>query len=193
MRPITFWLCLAAFPVVALAAHGFTLDSPTLNFGAAMPLGDVYTGCGGGNQSPPLRWHDPPAGTKSYAVTMYDPDATGGFWHWIAFDIAVGARGLNAGAGTPHSGDAPGDAVQLRNDFGNAGYSGPCPPPGKPHHYLITVYALDVPELGLGARFSRKDALAAIKRHTLAKATLTVIWGRGLPPAAHASSAPASR
>lgn len=178
MRGALLWFCLSIAPTAALAVQGFTLGGPTLTAGAAMPLADVYTACGGGNQSPPLRWQDPPAGTKSYAVTMYDTTVKGGFWHWIAFDIAVGARGLNAGAGAPHSGNAPGDTEQLANDFGNKGYSGPCPPAGKPHHYVITVYALDVPELGLAAHFSRKDALAAIKEHTLAKATLTVVWGR---------------
>jgi hypothetical protein len=178
MRRVLLWLCLGLAPVAALAAQSFTLDSPTLSAGASMPLTNVYTECGGGNVSPALQWHDAPAGTKGYAVTMYDPDAPGGFWHWLAFDIAVGAHGLNAGAGRPHGGDAPGDTEQPRNDFGNAGYSGPCPPPGKPHHYVITVYALDVPELGLAAHFSRNDALASIEKHTLAKASLTVVWGR---------------
>lgn len=142
-----------------------------------MPLANVYAQCGGGNASPALRWRDPPAGTKSFAVTMFDPDAPGGFWHWIAFDIAVGAHGLNAGAGAPRSGNAPGDTVQLANDFGNKGYSGPCPPAGQTHRYVITVYALDVPELGIQAHFSRKATLAEIKRHALANAQLTVIWG----------------
>ncbi|HEX7370689.1 MAG TPA: YbhB/YbcL family Raf kinase inhibitor-like protein [Rhodanobacteraceae bacterium] len=168
---------LACVSVAALAAPTLTLTSRTLTAGGHMPLANVYTQCGGGNQSPELQWHGVPPGTKSFAVTMYDPDAQGGFWHWIAFDIAIGAHGLNADAGTPHSGNAPGDTEQLKNDFGNAGYSGPCPPPGKPHHYVITVYALDVPELGIAAHFSRTDALAAIKQHTLAKATLTVLWG----------------
>lgn len=177
MRRALSWLCLALMPTTAWAAHGFTLDSPTLKAGASMPLADVYTQCGGGNQSPQLMWHDLPAGTQSFAVTMFDPDAVGGFWHWIAFNIPVGAQGLNADAGAPHSGNAPGDTVQLQNDFGNDGYSGPCPPPGKPHHYTITVYALDVPTLGLAAHFNRNDALATIRQHTLAKAMLTVIWG----------------
>lgn len=177
-RRILFWLCLSLAPAMAWAAQGFVLDSPALDAGASMPLANVYTGCGGGNVSPALRWHGAPAGTKSFAVTMYDPDAAGGFWHWIAFNIPVGAHGLNANAGDPHSGNAPGDTEQPNNDFGNAGYSGPCPPPGAPHHYAITVYALDVPTLGLAARFIRKDALAAIERHALAKATLTVTWSR---------------
>ena len=178
MRRVLLWLSLSLVPIMALAAQGFTLSSPSLTPGSTMPATDVYTECGGGNVSPQLTWHDPPAGTKSYAVTMFDPDAVGGFWHWIAFDIAAGAHGLNADAGTPRSGNAPGDTVQLKNDFGNAGYSGPCPPAGKPHHYVITVYALDMPTLGLASRFDRKAALAAIEKHALAKATLTVAWGR---------------
>lgn len=178
MRRMLLAFCLAIFPVAALAAQAFTLTSRSLTPNGSMPLADVYTECGGGNRSPQLMWHDPPPGTESFAVTMYDPDASGGFWHWIAFNIAIGAHGLNADAGRPHSGNAPGDAVQLGNDFGNAGYSGPCPPPGKPHHYVITVYALDAPTLGLLAHFSRDDALAAIRRHTLATASLTVTWGR---------------
>jgi len=177
MRRILLWLCLALAPAAAFAAQGFTLDSPTLKTGASMPLENVYAQCGGGNVSPALQWHDAPAGTKGYAVTMYDPDAPGGFWHWIVFDIPVGAHGLNANAGAPRSGNAPGDAAQLPNDFGDHGYSGPCPPAGKPHHYVITVYAMNVPELGLATHFSRNDALAAIKQHTLATATLTVTWG----------------
>ncbi|HEX7326712.1 MAG TPA: YbhB/YbcL family Raf kinase inhibitor-like protein [Rhodanobacteraceae bacterium] len=178
MRRTLLALALALAPVAALAATGFTLTSPTLTPGGSMPIADVYTQCGGGNVSPPLHWHDAPDGTRSYAVTLYDASVKGGFWHWIAFDISVGAHGLNADAGAPHSGDAPGNTIQLKNDFGNDGYSGPCPPPGPAHHYVMTVYALNVPTLGLAAHFSRADALAAIHRHTLASATLAVTWGR---------------
>jgi Raf kinase inhibitor-like YbhB/YbcL family protein len=178
MRCAWLGLCLALAPAAAFGARGFTLDSPTLSEGARMPIANVYTRCGGGNVSPALEWHHPPADTKSFAVTMYDPDAPGGFWHWIIYEIPVGAHGLNANAGAPRSGNAPGDAAQLPNDFGDHGYSGPCPPSGTPHHYVITVYALDVPELGLAAHVSRKIALAGIEKHTLAKATLTVVWDR---------------
>lgn len=178
MRGALCWLLFSILPVTALAATGFRIDSPTLVAGDRMPIANVHAACGGDNVSPPLHWRDAPTGTKSYAVTMFDPDAKGGFWHWIAFDIAVGAHGLNAGAGSPRSGNAPGDTVQLRNDFGEKGYSGPCPSRGNPHHYVITVYALDVSTLGIVAHFSREDALAAIAKHALAKATLVVTWGR---------------
>lgn len=177
MLRILLWLSLSLLPFSALATQGFSLTSRSLSPNGRMPLRDVYGQCGGGNISPELMWHDPPPDTRSYAVTMFDPDAKGGFWHWIAFDISVGAHGLNAGAGTPNGGNAPGDTVQLRNDFGNAGYSGPCPPAGAPHHYVITVYALDVPRLGVFTLLDRKAALAAIRKHTLAKAALTVTWG----------------
>jgi hypothetical protein len=109
MRRLFFWLCLSLAPAMAFAAQGFTLDSPTLSDGARMPIANVYTQCGGGNVSPALQWHHPPANTRGFAVTMYDPDASGGFWHWIIFEIPIGAHGLNADAGAPRSGNAPGD------------------------------------------------------------------------------------
>lgn len=160
------------------AAQAFTLDSPQIKPGGDIEHAQVYTQCGGDNVSPQLAWHDPPANTKSFAVTVFDPDAPGGFWHWIAFDIHVGAHGLNAGAGTLHNGNAPGDTIQIANGFGERGYSGPCPPPGKPHHYVFTVYALDVPTLGLSIDADADKAIAAIRRHALANATLTAHYGR---------------
>ncbi len=160
-------------------AQAFTLDSPQIKPGGTVARAQVYTRCGGGNISPQLAWHDPPPNTKSFAVTAFDPDATaGGFWHWIAFDIHVGAHGLNAGAGTLHNGNAPGDTIQIANGFDSRGYAGPCPPPGKPHHYVFTVYALDVPTLGLAIDADAGKAVAAIRQHALASATLTASYGR---------------
>ncbi|MEO6969139.1 MAG: YbhB/YbcL family Raf kinase inhibitor-like protein [Rhodanobacteraceae bacterium] len=170
---------LTALAVASGAAQAFTLDSPQIKAGGDIARAQVYTQCGGGNVSPQLAWHDPPANTKSFAVTVFDPDAGGGgFWHWIAFDIHPGAHGLNAGAGTLHNGNAPGDTIQFENGFGERGYDGPCPPPGKPHHYVFTAYALDVPTLGLSIDADAGKAIAAIKRHTLATATLTAQYGR---------------
>lgn len=170
---------LLALSAAANAAQAFTLDSPQIKAGGTIPSAQVYTQCGGGNQSPQLQWRDVPAGTKSFAVSVFDPDAPGGgFWHWIAFNIDIGAHGLNPGAGTPHSGNAPGDTVQLENGFGNHGYSGPCPPPGKPHRYIFTAYALDVPVLPVSAAADTDDAIKAIKKHALATASLTAKYGR---------------
>jgi Raf kinase inhibitor-like YbhB/YbcL family protein len=170
---------LLALAGITGAAQAFTLSSPVIHPGGTIPMQQVYTRCGGGNISPQLEWRDPPKNVKSYAVTVFDPDAGGGgFWHWIAFNIGVGAYGLNTGAGTPHSGNAPGDTVQFTNGFGDRGYSGPCPPPGKPHHYVFTVYALDVPVLPVSAAASSDDAVQAIRKHAIATAALTATYGR---------------
>ncbi|HET7557076.1 MAG TPA: YbhB/YbcL family Raf kinase inhibitor-like protein [Rhodanobacteraceae bacterium] len=164
---------------IATAAQAFTLSSPAVKPDGTIPMRQVYTQCGGGNVSPELQWRDIPAGTKSFAVSVFDPDAPGGgFWHWIAFNIGAGAYGMNPGAGTPHSGNAPGDTVQMKNGFGNVGYSGPCPPPGKPHHYVFTAYALDVPVLPVSAAAGADRVIATIRQHALATATLTATYGR---------------
>jgi hypothetical protein len=172
-------MLLFAAAATAGVAQGFALTSPVIHEGGTIPVQQVYARCGGGNVSPQLEWHDPPNGARSYAVTVFDPDAgRDGFWHWIAFNIGVGAHGLNEGAGTPHSGNAPGDTVQFTNGFGDHGYSGPCPPPGKPHHYVFTVYALDTALLPVSAAASPENAVQAIKKHAIAKATLTATYGR---------------
>ncbi|MBS0432521.1 MAG: YbhB/YbcL family Raf kinase inhibitor-like protein [Proteobacteria bacterium] len=168
-----------ALSAIAGVASAFSLSSPVIHEGATIPMQQVYTRCGGGNVSPQLAWRDAPKDTRGFAVTVFDPDAGGGgFWHWIAFNIGAGAYGLNPGAGTPHSGDAPGDTVQWTNGFGDRGYSGPCPPPGKPHRYVFTAYALDVPVLPVSAAASTDAVIAAIRKHALATATLTARYQR---------------
>src|SRR5437762_4522072 len=103
---------------------------------------DFGFGCQGNNQSPHLAWSGAPAETKSFAVTCYDPDApTGsGFWHWVVLNVPATTTSIEHGAKT-----VPGTAVA--NDFGTAEFDGPCPPPGKPHHYIFTVHALKTDKL----------------------------------------------
>lgn len=122
----------------------FTLRSKDIGGQATQKEFFNGMGCTGQNISPELSWENPPAGTQYYAVTMYDKDApTGsGFWHWVIFNIPAGTSGLKTNAGDPNKNLAPKEAVQSVTDFGKAGYGGPCPPPGEPHQYLITVYAL---------------------------------------------------
>ncbi|HEX6614503.1 MAG TPA: YbhB/YbcL family Raf kinase inhibitor-like protein [Rhodanobacteraceae bacterium] len=176
-RPSLF--ALAMLSGMAAAAPAFKLTSPVIRPNDQIPMQQVYSECGGGNVSPQLEWHGIPAGTKSFAVSVFDPDAPGGgFWHWIAFNIGAGAHGLNPGAGTPHSGNAPGDTVQLKNGFGNVGYSGPCPPAGKLHHYVFTAYALDVPVLPVSAAADADSVITVIRKHAIATATLTATYGR---------------
>src|ERR1700674_3435857 len=109
--------------------------------------------CDGTNQSPHLAWSGAPAGTKSFAVTCYDPDApTGsGFWHWVVINIPANVRELAQGAGSA-GGTLPAGALQTRTDFGAPGYGGPCPPAGDhPHRYLFTLFAVGAEKLNVQA------------------------------------------
>ena len=122
----------------------FELRSPTVRDGGAIPAEHVFDGfgCSGANVSPALAWSGAPAGTRSFAVTVYDPDApTGsGWWHWVVYDLPAEAEGLPAGAGAEGSELMPAGAVRGRTDFGAAGSGGPCPPEGgAPHRYVFCL------------------------------------------------------
>jgi Raf kinase inhibitor-like YbhB/YbcL family protein len=168
--------------VPAGAAGAMTLTSPDIKAGGKFANEQVYQGpgwdCTGGNVSPALTWSGAPKGTKSFAISIYDPDApTGsGFWHWWVADLPASTTSLPKGAGGGPG--LPAGAVQVRNDFGTVGYGGPCPPPGRPHHYQITVYALDVDKLGIDGSVSPAVTGFNVHGHTLAKATLTGLYGR---------------
>ncbi|MBV8214019.1 MAG: YbhB/YbcL family Raf kinase inhibitor-like protein [Verrucomicrobia bacterium] len=162
---------------------GFRIASPTLTEGKSMLDEQVLDsfGCTGRNQSPDLRWMRAPSETKSYAITLYDPDApTGsGWWHWVVFDIPVTVSELVAGAGDPGKHLLPTGCRQGRTDFGPPGYGGPCPPAGDPpHHYLFTVYALDTDKLDIGEGASPAMVGFVMHRHILVKAVLAVTYGR---------------
>ena len=150
--------------------HHFDLTSPDLQNNRPFPQSEVANtlGCSGGNQAPRLRWSGAPAGTRSFAVTMFDPDApTGsGFWHWLTWDIPAGA--------TSFDGALPAGAVSGTNDAGLTGFLGPCPPPGdRTHRYQLTVFALDVPSLGLPAT-TRGTVLAfSMRLHIIGLGRLT--------------------
>lgn len=178
-RAVTAAGLVAMTPAAALAG-GFTLTSPTVLDGHVLPAAQVLDGfgCSGGNQSPALAWSSPPSGTESFAVTMYDPDApTGsGWWHWVVFNIPGKVTHLRAGAGS--GAGLPAGAVQGRNDFGVSGFGGACPPPGKPHHYVLTVYALKVAKLDLTATASGALVGFMVHANSLGKATITATYGR---------------
>jgi Raf kinase inhibitor-like YbhB/YbcL family protein len=106
---------------------------------------------------------------------MRDPDApvAGGFWHWVAFNIPAQTSALAAGSSWPKS------AVSASNSTGAYGYVGPCPPPGKPHHYVFTLYALDVKTIGgADSATTGPQLLDAMKGHILGQAALTGLFGR---------------
>jgi Raf kinase inhibitor-like YbhB/YbcL family protein len=188
MSKLGVWI--AALGVGALAAsaahaQSLTLTSSDIKEGGNIAVEQVFKGfgCAGSNVSPALSWSGAPAGTKSFAVSMYDPDApTGsGWWHWVVFNIPPATTSFPKGTGDVKKKLMPKGAIQSRTDFGTDGYGGPCPPPGeKPHHYQITVFAVDVDKLP-----NAKDHMASaagvgfdLHFHTLAKATLTGLYGR---------------
>ena len=134
------------------AQKTFTLSSKDLGGQATKTEEFNGFGCIGKNQSPQLSWSNAPEGTKSFVVTMYDPDApTGsGFWHWIVQNIPANTTELVTGAGDVKLNLAPKGAIQSTTDYGVGGYGGPCPPEGHGlHQYIFTVYALKVESLGL--------------------------------------------
>jgi hypothetical protein len=126
--------------------------------------------CDAADVSPALTWTDPPPGTQSFALIEDDPDAPSGtFVHWLVYDLPAAYRGLpEALAGNDQM---PGGGRQGTNDFSRTGYSGPCPPRGKPHRYFIRLYALDA-KLNLRPAATRKELEAAMKGHILAQAEL---------------------
>jgi hypothetical protein len=150
---LSFATVRAADTPEAAAAGQFTLASKDIAPGGKIAEAQVFNafGCKGGNISPDLSWSNAPAGTKSFALLMHDPDApTGsGWWHWLVYNIPAATTSLPAGAGDVHKGALAAGAVQARTDFGTPGYGGPCPPPGKPHHYHFYLYALKVDRLDL--------------------------------------------
>jgi len=166
----------------ALAAD-FTLTSPEVANGSQLPAQQVFNGfgCTGGNVSPTLTWSGAPADTKSFAVTVYDPDApTGsGWWHWVVYDIPADVGQLPAGAGAADGKQLPVGAKQGRTDFGAPGYGGACPPAGDPaHRYVFTVHALKVQKLDLPADPSA--ALVGFMLHAteIARTSLTAYYAR---------------
>ncbi|MDR3395731.1 MAG: YbhB/YbcL family Raf kinase inhibitor-like protein [Parasulfuritortus sp.] len=176
-------IVLAAFLTTAAHAGGFGLSSPEIKPGARIANEQVFKGfgCEGGNVSPELAWQGAPKGTKSLAVTAYDPDApTGsGWWHWVVFNLPADTTGLKKGAGDPKANLMPAGAVQSHTDFGQTGYGGPCPPVGdKPHHYIFTVYALKVDKLPLDENSPAAMVGYYLHQNMLGKATLLGRYGR---------------
>ena len=174
--------------VAPAAAGGFALTSRDVSSGGTVGEAQVFNGfgCSGGNVSPDLAWSGAPEGTKSFVVTVYDPDApTGsGWWHWVVYDIPAGAAGLGEGAGSGQA-DLPVGSHQGRTDFGAPGYGGPCPPPGDPpHHYVFTVWALKVDHLGVPDDASAAMVGFMTRANSLGHATFTATYGRPAAPEA---------
>ncbi|HEX4330880.1 MAG TPA: YbhB/YbcL family Raf kinase inhibitor-like protein [Usitatibacter sp.] len=175
----------------------FTLSSPDLangTFSTKFILNGF--GCTGQNVSPQLVWVNPPAGTVSFSLQLYDPDAPSGsgFWHWAVYDMPASTTGLAQGAANSQATLPPGsfggntDFLDTGTTGGNGNYGGPCPPAGDPpHHYTFTLYALSVPQVevaagvpktGTAGLFGFALGRAGVGPAVLGKATLTATYGR---------------
>lgn len=175
-------LTLVVLPGVSSAAD-FRLTSPAITHNATIGNEQVFNGfgCTGGNVSPELQWSSAPKDTKSFAVTVYDPDApTGsGWWHWVIFNIPPSVMSLSAGAGKSDGTGVPQGAIQSMTDFGQPGFGGPCPPQGdKPHRYIVTVFALKVDQLPLKPEASGAMVGYFLNQNTIAKASLIGLYGQ---------------
>jgi len=157
----------------------FTLRSNDFTDGKYMPILHVFNGFGhsGQNISPHLAWSGAPAGTKSFVLTCYDPDApTGsGWWHWLVSNIPPNVNELPTGASPAL---LPPAAIESRTDFGPPGYGGPAPPPGPPHRYIFTLFAMKIDKLDV-----TPDTPAAMigfqcNFNYLAKTSLTALYGK---------------
>ena len=150
------------------------LTSPVFENGDPLPR--KYT-CDGQDISPPLAWSDVPAGTKSVALMLEDPDAPGGtFTHWVAFNLDAHLNEIKEAI--PARPSIDGGGSQGKNDAGRMGYYGPCPPAGKVHHYKFTLIALDS-NIDLHPGASKRQVIAAMENHVLATTSLIGTYIRG--------------
>jgi hypothetical protein len=170
-------------PYAKLPAVGsFTLTSSDVRDGEPMSAAHAYDGAADGatNTSPQLAWSGAPAGTKSYVVTCYDPDAPtpSGFWHWALVDVPASVSELATGAGAA-SASLPGAAFQVRNDWGSKDYGGAYPPDGdRAHRYYFVVHAVDVDSLGVDDDASAAVVSFNLVFHTLARAVIVPTFQR---------------
>ena len=172
------------FAPVFAAAATFQISSPAFADGDMLPVTFAFEGigsdnppCGGSGQSPPLSWTGAPDGTNSFAVTAFDPDGLNGLGvvHWVLYGIPASVSALPQGAGTP-SAQMYVSGIQ---QFGTRGFRGFCPPKGQSlHHYLLTVYALDLAPDALKPGLTRADLLTALGGHVLRASSIVGRFGR---------------
>lgn len=165
------------------SATGFSLTSPDIADGATIDRKFEFDGfgCSGENKSPALKWSGAPQDTKSFAVTVYDPDApTGsGWWHWFVINLPANVNELPANAGAVGGANLPKGASHVRIDYGLAGWGGVCPPEGDPpHRYIFTVHALSTDKLEIPPDATAALAGFMVNANSIGKASLTAKYGR---------------
>lgn len=172
---------LIAFTTLSFSQGTFTLSSNDLGGEATSQQEFNGFGCTGENQSPQLSWKNAPADTKSFAITMYDPDApTGsGWWHWVVLDLPATTSSIVTNAGNVTLDLLPKEAIQSLTNYGVSGYGGPCPPEGHGlHQYIITVHALSTETLGLTSDTNPAIAGYYLWNNTIAKASIISYYKR---------------
>ncbi len=183
MHTHKFLPVLALIATLPTFADSFTLSSNDIAQGKFMDKAQEFNGfgCSGGDLSPHLKWSNAPKGTKSFAITAYDPDApTGsGWWHWQIVNIPATVSELSTGAGSTKKNSAPNGSIQVQNDYGSAGFGGACPPVGHGvHHYRFTVHALSVEKLDLPANASGALAGYMINANAIGSSTIESLYKR---------------
>jgi Raf kinase inhibitor-like YbhB/YbcL family protein len=164
-------------------AGSLTLSSHDIAQGEFMTKAQVFNGfgCTGGDLSPHLKWSNAPKGTKSFAITAYDPDApTGsGWWHWQVVNILKNVTEIATGAGSTNKNVAPQGSMQIDNDYGNKAFGGVCPPSGHGvHHYRFTIHALSIEKLELPENASGALAGYMINANTIESNTIEALYKR---------------
>jgi Raf kinase inhibitor-like YbhB/YbcL family protein len=173
----TFSCAFLASILATGCAHAMQVSSSNVTNGALLAADQVKDGCGGRNISPSLSWSGAPPATKSFAVTAFDPDARGGWWHWVVVNIPASVQSLPPSAGNGRG--LPQGAIQAENDFGDASYGGACPPPGSgEHHYEFTVWALPGDRVPLDPNAKAEDVAAYLKAHAVAHAEVVGVYER---------------
>ncbi len=181
MKKIITLIAAIACSQTLLSQSTFTLVSKDLGGQASLTEEFNGFGCVGENSSPHLSWSNAPEGTKSFAITMYDPDApTGsGWWHWVMFDIPANVTEVVSNAGNIEAGLAPANAIQSISNYGTQGYGGPCPPPGHGlHQYIITIHALKTDKLGLDENTNPAVVGYYLWNNTIEKASIVTYYQR---------------
>lgn len=164
-------------------SSSFTVSSNDIAQGEYMSKAHEFNGfgCNGDDLSPHLKWSNAPEGTKSFAITVYDPDApTGsGWWHWQIVNIPKNINEIKRGAGSQATNSTPTGSIQISNDYGIKGFGGACPPQGHGvHHYKFTVHALSVEKLTLPENASGALAGYMINANTIESSTLEALYKR---------------
>jgi Raf kinase inhibitor-like YbhB/YbcL family protein len=182
-----FFLLLSSLLLATAAAHSansvFSVKSSDIKDASTITNDYVYNGfgCTGNNRSPQISWKDAPKETKSFAITVYDPDApTGsGWWHWLVVNIPANYKQLPTDFGLTNKAKLKDGIVQIRNDFGIFKFGGPCPPIGdKPHRYIFTVFALSSEKLEIEESATPANAGFIINKYTLAKTSFEATYAR---------------